>query len=685
MKLATRQFSDSGFHGYASRNLRRVARGLRRLTGAAKGGLPQSLWIIVAVLGFLLGGTWSAVRITTDQLLYWEASSTAQDWGHFLALSVKDLKQIAAGEQPSSQSFMFFEWSRNAGQVFRYEVFNRDGYSQLVADRHKVYLIDVSDFSAEAALSAQTQAPIVNVREGGSSGMPAFFAEAYIPVVVDGQAIAVVAAYVDQTAQRNRYRIAFIFSGLVLCTMTALAFSVPVATWYRRTREKQQADAELTFLAHHDGLTRLANRTSMIGQLSGLLANLQPKGDKVAVHGLDLDRFKEVNDTFGHEAGNALLRSVADRLRAIARVEDVVARLGGDEFVLVQAAVSSRNDAEHVAIRIVRSLSEPFDLAGHEVSVSASVGVALAPDNGSDPDKLLKCADLALYKSKARGRNRFCFFDPEMDTRLQERLKTERAIRNAAQNEGFALYYQPLVAAANGELLGFEALLRLPIADGTVISPAVFIPLAEEMGLISEIGRWVIRQACAAASLWPKHLTVAVNLSAAQFGKHTICRIVADALKSSGLEPRRLELEITETLLLKDTEPVLAELYELKQLGVSIVMDDFGTGYSSLSYLWRFPFDKVKIDRSFMLSLGKPDGSVETIVKTIVALGHSLNMRVTIEGVEDAAQVAFVRELACDEIQGFYFGRPMSSTDLAVSLLARIRDAQRPSRRITAA
>jgi EAL domain-containing protein (putative c-di-GMP-specific phosphodiesterase class I) len=259
-----------------------------------------------------------------------------------------------------------------------------------------------------------------------------------------------------------------------------------------------------------------------------------------------------------------------------------------------------------------------------------------------------------------------------MDSELQERLKIEKAIRRALQADGFVLYFQPLVAAGNGDPVGFEALIRRPLPDGTIAAPAMFIPLAEEMGLIAQIDSWVVREACRAASLWPGHLTVAVNLSAAQFGKGTICRTVADALQSSGLDPARLELEITETLLLKDTETILAELRALKQLGVAIVMDDFGTGYSSLNYLWRFPFDKVKVDRSFMLSLGHPDKSVETIVKTIVALGHSLNMRVTIEGVEDGAQVDFVRDLACDEIQGFYFGRPMSPADLAVAMLATV-------------
>jgi diguanylate cyclase (GGDEF)-like protein len=636
--------------------------------------LPQSFWMVAFVLGVLLCATWAAVRLTTEQLLYHEATSTAQNWAGFLAHAVKDLKQIAAGEQPSTQSMSFFELTQDAGQVFRYEVFNPDGYSQLVADRQKIFLASISDFSADAAASAHTHSPIVNVRQGSSPGMPEFFSEAYIPVIVDGDTIAVVAAYVDQTAQRNRYRIAFVASGLSLCAMTVVAFSVPVGAWYRRTREKQRVDAELRFLAHHDSLTRLANRISMIEGLGEILERPGAADTGIAVHCLDLDRFKEANDTFGHDAGNILLCSMADRLRVIAAKEDIIARLGGDEFVFVQVAIRDKADVADLATKIIAAINEPFEIAGHTLSVTVSIGIALAPDDGSTPNELLKCADLALYKSKAEGRSCYRFFTPEMNAILQQRLTIEKTLRDAIQHSGFALHFQPLVALAKGTVAGFEALLRLTLTDGTAISPAVFVPLAEEMGLISQVGEWVIRQACAHANMWPQHLTVAVNLSAAQFGNGTICQVVTDALRSSGLEPARLELEITETTLLKDTELVIAELRQLKQLGVSIAMDDFGIGYSSLNYLWRFPFDKVKIDSSFMASLGQPDNSVETIISTIVALGHSLHMRVTAEGIENFAQLHFARTLACDEAQGFYLGRPMSSDDLAVFLLTGIQE-----------
>jgi EAL domain-containing protein (putative c-di-GMP-specific phosphodiesterase class I) len=296
--------------------------------------------------------------------------------------------------------------------------------------------------------------------------------------------------------------------------------------------------------------------------------------------------------------------------------------------------------------------------------------VALAPAHGNDVKRLIKCAELGLDKAKKSGRNCIRFFTPEMAARLDERLEIEQSIRDAIANESFDLHFQPLLNLRSGRLTGFEALLRLPAHGGDFVPPAVFIPLAEEMGLIDAIGMWAIRQACRTAVHWPPHLTVAVNLSPAQFLAGKVASVVADALAESGLDPYRLELEITENMLLSDADTVLAELGRLKAMGVKIAMDDFGTGYSSLRYLWRFPFDKLKIDGAFMRGLDGRDRNVEQIVRTIVALGRSLDLTVTAEGVENAHQLAFLREIDCDQVQGFLYGRPMPATDLAATILA---------------
>jgi diguanylate cyclase (GGDEF)-like protein/PAS domain S-box-containing protein len=434
--------------------------------------------------------------------------------------------------------------------------------------------------------------------------------------------------------------------------------------------EWQAAQSQISYMAHHDALTGLANRTQLVEKLEKLLAVLPLKGGLIAVHFIDLDRFKKVNDTLGHDGGDFLLKTVAERLRSVTRVDDVVARLGGDEFVVVQTKVSSKNQAEDLAGRLISAVTAPMKLKEQSIIATASVGVAFAPDDGNDSERLLKSADLALYKAKADGRNCIRFFLPEMDAELHARSKLERMIRDAVLHDRFELHYQPLFEMSKRRLLGFEALIRLPAEDGTLIPPLVFIPVAEELRLIDKIGAWVLREACCTAATWPENLTVAVNLSPAQFLAGSVSDIVAVALKAAGLAPHRLELEITETLLLGDSGAIMAELHSLKAMGVAIVMDDFGTGYSSLSYLWRFPFDKIKIDRSFMQGFNGSGRDARTVVKTIIALGRELNMRVTVEGVENAKQAAFLDEVDGDQAQGFFFGRPVPTSEVGVNILA---------------
>jgi predicted signal transduction protein with EAL and GGDEF domain len=357
-------------------------------------------------------------------------------------------------------------------------------------------------------------------------------------------------------------------------------------------------------------------------------------------------------------------------LREVTRPGDVVARIGGDEFVAIQSHLDGNDAAEAFAGRLESVLNAPMQFKENAISSTVSIGVALAPVFGDNPERLLKSADLALYKCKTDGRSCVRFFRPEMDAELLERIELEKTIRNAVQHDRFVLHYQPIVLIAGRRLVGFEALIRLPAEDGTLIPPLVFIPLAEELHLIDKIGAWVVWEACRTAMLWPRHLTVAVNLSPAQFATGSVSAMVAAALAETGIEPHRLELEITETLLLGNTEVIMSELQTLKAMGVAIVMDDFGTGYSSLSYLWRFPFDKIKIDRSFMQGFDGSRRDAETVVKTIIGLGRELNMRVTVEGVETAKQAAFLERADGDQAQGFFFGRPVPASEVAADILA---------------
>jgi diguanylate cyclase (GGDEF)-like protein/PAS domain S-box-containing protein len=439
--------------------------------------------------------------------------------------------------------------------------------------------------------------------------------------------------------------------------------------------EWQKAQEQISHMAHHDALTGLANRSQLVEKLETALGALPLHGGSVAVHFIDLDRFKNVNDTLGHDGGDFLLKTVADRLRSVTRVDDIVARLGGDEFVVVQIGVRDKDQAEDFARRLALAVTAPMKLKEQSIVATLSIGVALAPADGTNPERILKSADLALYKAKADGRNCIRFFVTEMDSDLRARFKLEKVIRDAVLHDRFELYYQPLFEMSERRLIGFEALIRLLAEDGTLIPPLQFIPVAEDLRLIDKIGAWVLREACRTAATWPQHLTVAVNLSPAQFSAGRISDIVVAALKESGLAARRLELEITETLLLGNSEAIMAELQTLKAMGVAIVMDDFGTGYSSLSYLWRFPFDKIKIDRSFMQSFDGSGRDVRTVVKTIIALGRELNMRVTVEGVETAAQAAFLDKAHGDQAQGFFFGPPVPASEVSADILAAFRKA----------
>jgi diguanylate cyclase (GGDEF)-like protein len=642
----------------------------------AKMSISRSIGVLVILLIILIGGTWIIVKSTIDSLLYQDATSTAHRWAQYLAVSVGDLEQIAAGERPSTASMAFFKATQKTGEVFRYEIFNREGYSQLVSDYENIGLVNLSEYSAEAARSVSTRLPVVDTLNGVSPGQPSFYARAYLPVIADQRVIAIVGAYVDQTEQRDQFYRTFLKAATALCLLTGFSFVIPAIAWYRRTKEKQQGDRRIRFLAHHDALTGLTNRPYLIDKLEQALAALLVRGGGLAVHFIDLDRFKEVNDTLGHDGGDFLLKTVAERLRAVTRRDDIVARLGGDEFVVIQIWVEGEDAAKEFALRLASALAAPMQFNGNAIVSTVSIGIALAPADGTNSERLLKSADLALYKCKADGRNCIRFFRAEMDAELSARIALEKAIRHAVLNDGFVLYYQAVFEVSSRHLIGFEALIRLPTEDGTLIPPLVFIPVAEELRLIDKIGSWVLREACRMAATWPEHLSVAVNLSPAQFLAGSVSTVVAGALKEAGLAAHRLELEITETLLLGNSEAIMAELRTLKAMGVAIVMDDFGTGYSSLSYLWRFPFDKIKIDSSFMQGFDGPGRDAETVVRTIIALGRELHMKVTVEGVETAEQAAFLHKADGDQAQGYFFGRPVPASEVGASIFADFQRQQ---------
>jgi diguanylate cyclase (GGDEF)-like protein len=466
--------------------------------------------------------------------------------------------------------------------------------------------------------------------------------------------------------------------GRIVSVVTAPLSTGGGVTIHMDVTEKRNSEKQIAFLAHHDALTGLANRVQLRAHIEQSLKYAE-RGRKLAVLCLDLDHFKDVNDTLGHSLGDALLCAVSTRLRELVRESDLVSRTGGDEFAIVQSATeaSAASAAAALAARLVEALSVPFDLGDHHVVIGASVGVAVAPDDGKDADQLLKNADMALYRAKDDGRGRFHFFEPQMDAKAQARRALELDLRKAITSGEFEVFYQPIVNLATNKISGFEALLRWNHPTRGRVSPSEFVPLAEETGLIVAIGEWTVRQACAEAMNWPSELRVAVNVSPVQFRGKGLVPAVLSALAAAGLPADRLELEITEAVLMHNDDATLGVLHQLRRLGVKISMDDFGTGYSSLSYLRGFPFDKIKIDRSFVLDLIEKPDSV-AIIRAVAGLGHSFGITTTAEGVETQEQLDQMRAEGCTEAQGYFYSKPMPASEIA-PLLSRFE--ARPSDR----
>ena len=436
--------------------------------------------------------------------------------------------------------------------------------------------------------------------------------------------------------------------------------------------ERKSAEARITHLARYDSLTGLPNRVFLREQMERALA--AAAGNTCAVMFVDLDQFKHVNDTLGHPRGDLLLRAVADRLRRLVRSSDIVARFGGDEFVIVQTPVSGDDDAAALARRIVASLSDTYEIDGHQVVIGASVGIAMSPRDGSGPDHLLKIADMALYWAKADQRGTWRFFEPEMDIRAHARRSLELDLRHALSNNSFQVFYQPLFDLRTKRISTCEALLRWPHPLRGMISPAEFIPVAEEMGLIVDLGKWVLREACRTCAGWPSEVRVAVNLSASQFRRGDVVRTIRDVLDETGLDPSRLEIEITESVLFQDTRATRRLLHQIRDIGVRLSLDDFGTGYSSLSYLQSLPLNKVKIDRSFLEGLETGERAL-ILLRGVARLSAELGLAVTVEGIETAEQLALIAaEDSVTEAQGWLFAPALPAREVQLLLGNTIPD-----------
>ncbi|UFW45657.1 MULTISPECIES: bifunctional diguanylate cyclase/phosphodiesterase [Bradyrhizobium] len=440
--------------------------------------------------------------------------------------------------------------------------------------------------------------------------------------------------------------------------------------------ERRRIEERITHLAHYDAFTDLPNRAMFHEHLRAELAGVTA-GEQVAVHYIDIDEFKGVNDALGHLVGDELLKSVAASLSRCIGPADFVARLGGDEFAIVQSAVTSPDQVNELVARVFQAIRAPYDCMGHHLTTDASIGIALAPEHGTVLDQILKNADMAMYAAKSAGRRTYRFFEPEMDAKVHERRQLEIDLRHAIAHEGLEVYYQPCLGLKDDRITGCEALVRWRHPERGMVSPAEFIPIAEDTGLINEIGEWVLATACRDAAGWPDDIRLAVNVSPVQFKSGTLALKIMAALAASNLPASRLELEITEAVLIRDDDAALAILHQLRAIGVRIALDDFGTGYSSLSYLHRFPFDKIKIDRCFVKDIAGPDGSA-SIVQAVVNLAAARRMATTAEGVETEEQQRLLRALGCSEMQGYLFSAAKSADQvLELFTLHRSRLAER--------
>lgn len=625
----------------------------------------------------VVGGVYYVNEKAVVSMLREDSKTTSIATARIFESNLTDIEDILKGVKPSEVTKNFVRATMKSANVERFLLYDLIGNAVLDSTNLNVDISKDPEFlqHSPAALAIMDSVePSVNLEIDERIRGTELIAETYMPLVRDGEKIGASVVYVNQTLRAQMLRRGFGLSSLLAALVAALGFTVPTFAFHWRTRQKLRADDNIEFLANHDSLTRLPNRRYFMAQFEKRLRESSRAGTNTLVHFVDLDYFKDLNDRFGHAFGDEVLCAVAGRLKSSLRMGDMVSRIGGDEFLIAQFGLKDDAGISAATFRIVDSLQKPFHIMGQEITVTMSMGTAVSPQDGSEAEQLIKNADTAVYVVKAKGRNGHCQFEPRFDDEQKKRLNLERMVRDAVERKSFEIFFQPIFRSASQELKGFEALLRLKDESGEYISPTEFIPIAESIGLIDEIGAWVLSNACAAAVTWPRQLQVSVNLSVSQFRNQSICSSVRSALVKSKLDPKRLILEVTESLLLSDADFIMAQIRELKGLGLSIAMDDFGTGYSSLSYMLKYPFDIIKIDRAFVTALSSNNEMARTMVETIITLGHTMNMKLTAEGVENAAQAQVLRDLNCDDVQGFLFGKPVTSVEISGIILSNFNE-----------
>lgn len=630
--------------------------------------IPLVLAICVVVVGAYFVGT-----NTMTHMLRASAESDAQRWGAYMVRNTPNMEPVILGTDTFDSGTRSFLRRKKPISINHYRIYDQSGFMRWDSRTQNFISDAIANFSGhnqeafDVLATGHNHFGIIENQHGENVTRTSHL---MVPLVDGMRPIGVLEVIIDTTLQWNALRTQFQNLSIQVAGLLLLAFALPGFLYLRRSGQLEFTSRRLQRTAEYDELTGALNRTTFAKIMEHKLSTAADRGLSVAVHFIDLDRFKDVNDTRGHAIGDEVLQMAALRLRKLMGIRERFARLGGDEFAICQPYfLGSPQVVEELANDIVREMAKPFIIGNSSIQIGASVGYSYFPRDGKTVAELVRSADIALYKAKERNRGRAVAFDPSMETERQARQSIEIRLRQALAQGEFDIHFQPLYETNSRKLSGFEALLRMNDDEGEPISPEIFVPIAEDIGLIGEIGAWVLREACRTACEWPDGLMVCVNLSPAQFHSHKMPKLVKSILESTGLPARQLELEVTESLLIMDTEEVLRELMEIKSLGVSIALDDFGTGYSSLSYLWRFPFDKLKVDKSFINDLAVNGSKSREILSTIIALGKVLDLKITAEGVETEAQAKVLRDLDCDLVQGFLYGRPMKLIDVAATVM----------------
>lgn len=635
--------------------------------------------LAIGSLTFLIyAGVHAALGSNVNRSLVQSGTVAGERWSAHLAEAVPDLERVVEGGLPNNYQAYKLEEALSVSDIFAFELYGPDGtrihHSEILKDISTI----ASDQDAQAAqvfLGAKVEGVLEH--ETLLTGFPETFVVAYAPLKnYRGERLGAMKVYVDRSEAHAVLQGSISQLSVILPAACAIIYLIPALAFLMRTRQVWNAQENVRRLSDYDALTGLLNRTAFGKRLADLFETPRAEDKGIGIVFIDIDDFKTLNEEKGSETGDAYLQYLADTLRNSVRGKsDLMARVGGDEFIAAVPEISLAQ-LEDLSRRIQEATRLPFRHAGSEVTCQISIGLHLSTGDESW-SRALYAADVALHYARSSTKDALIVYSDSMKRQLKERRELEAQLRTALIEDRFELLFQPFVARESERIVGFEALLRLPDGAGGSISPARFIPLAEEVGLIDEIGLWVLEKALSTASTWPDHIPISVNLSPHQFNSGDLVSRVADALARTGVPAHRLELEITESVLVADDESVDRQIVGLKQLGISIAMDDFGTGYSSLGYLMKYGFDKLKIDRSFLENLEFDPARHERIIDTIVDLGHNLEMKVTVEGVETRRQVELLRPMNCDFYQGYFFGKPMSAYDAQVVIKHEARDIPR--------